>query len=469
MAMSYEEMEDMSGKFIPENVRYLVDSMSQYSRNRFRLESVSADTASAGRIITVNLPEGACLDLQSFRFHFDALTTSSTVGAETVYGKLPNDAAQSLIQRVEVNLNGVAAQQGAAEWNTLYQMKKLKEGSVPRASTVDRAVAHYEINDANAVDNESLVCQDWAGFLGESSTRFIDTAIWGQAQVRLTMAPNSVLVPKRNGAGAGFELGDPLTVADALTAAGNISYSISNLYFTIDSVSLNPIYSKMLRDRLENDDYLPLNYKEYYTFSLDSITTGSSVPRFSLSSGCIDDLMAIYRDSNYQTTGVVCKKLTDAAPGAGAFVANYCRFRNYDSSTDLAGTFRYNWSVNNVQSPQYRADKMDALCDVNYCPDKVGMGAEGTLVSSKSSFQDGKFLLCQKLNHPTRWGVGCQSGFNSRGISTMMTLNVSGQVIPAASPAPAGDGTTAVLNAFVVVATTAQARAGVGKNVAILF
>ena len=74
MAMSYEEMEDMSGKFIPENVRYLVDSMSQYSRNRFRLETVSADTAQAGRIITVNLPEGACLDLQSFRFHFDALT-----------------------------------------------------------------------------------------------------------------------------------------------------------------------------------------------------------------------------------------------------------------------------------------------------------------------------------------------------------------------------------------------------------
>lgn len=225
----------------------------------------------------------------------------------------------------------------------------------------------------------------------------------------------------------------------------------------------------MIRDRLENDDFLPLNYKEYYTFSLDSITAGSSTPRFSVSSGSIDDLMGVYRDGNYLTTGVVCKQLTDAAPGAGAFVANYLRFRNYDSSVNLAGTFRYNWSVNNVQMPQYRADKMDALCDVNYCPDKVGMGGEGTLVSSKASFQDGKFLLCQKLNHPTRWGVGCQSGFNSRGINTMMTLAVSGQSIPVASPAPAGDGTTAVLSSFVVVSTTAQARAGVGKNIAILF
>jgi hypothetical protein len=75
MSMSYEEVEDMEGKFLPENVRYMVDSMSQYSRNRFRLETVSAETASAGRIITVNLPEGACLDMSSFRFHFDASPT----------------------------------------------------------------------------------------------------------------------------------------------------------------------------------------------------------------------------------------------------------------------------------------------------------------------------------------------------------------------------------------------------------
>jgi hypothetical protein len=87
------------------------------------------------------------------------------------------------------------------------------------------------------------------------------------------------------------------------------------------------------------------------------------------------------------------------APGAGAFVANYLRFRSYDSSVKKAGTFRYNWSLNNVQMPQYSADIMDALADVNYLPDKVGVGSQGTLITSKeSSFNDGKFVCGQLLN-----------------------------------------------------------------------
>ena len=50
-----------------------------------------------------------------------------------------------------------------------------------------------------------------------------------------------------------------------------------------------------------------------------------------------------------------------------------------------------------------------------------------------------------------------------------MTWKVSGQVIPAAAPAPVGAGTTGNIGAFVVLDTTAELRAGVGKNLAVLF
>lgn len=461
MAMSYEEIQDMEGKFIPENVRYLVDSMSQYSRNRFRLETVSADTASAGRIITVNLPSASCLDLNSFRWKFNALTNQNGAAGDIVFAKLPNDA-QTLIQRVEVSINGVAVNQGCSEYNTAYQMKKLGHSCIDRSASVDRALAHSEITTDDAVDDETLCVADWLGFLGEHSTRFLDTSIFGQIQVRITLAPNSVLVPKQ----ATQNLGNPFTSPAAFTNAEAMSYSISDMYFTIDSVSLNPIYNKMLRDRLETDDYLPLNFKEQYTFSLDNINTGSSTTRFSLSSGSIDTIYGVYRDSNYTEVGVIPKQITDGSPGAGAFVANYLRFRAYDSLVKKDGTMRFNWSLNNIQMPQYRAAKSDALADVNYVPNKVGMTAEGTLITSATSFQDGKFLCSQILNHPTRYGVGVKSGFNSRGINTMMTWNVSGQVIPAADPAT---GTTANLSAFVMLDTTAEIRVGVGKNLAVLF
>ncbi len=481
--LSYEEIQDMEGKFLPENVKYMVDSMSQYSRNRFRLETVSAETASAGRIITVNLPEGACLDMKSFRLHYDVSCSTTTAGAgpTTCFAKLPDDAAQALIQRVEVNLNGVAIEQGCQEWNTIWKLKKLSEGSLGRSASVGAAVAHANINSADAAEpDESLVVQDWCGFLNENSTRFISSDAWGQIQVRITLAPNSVLVPKIQTLAMGEPFTSvvaPATAADALAAARAMSYSISNIYFTIDSVSLNPIYNEMLRQRLASDDYLPLNYKEYYTFSLDNITSGASVPRFSLSSGSIDKLMGTYRDSNYQSVGTNAKQLVGAGVGASAFTAGHSRFRSFNSTAAGAlvvgeltdELLRYNWSINNVQMPQYRATLTDGLCDLNYVPDKIGLDAEGTYVCSKQSYNDGKFCVNQILNHPTRYGCGVQSGFNSRGVNTMMTWNVSGQVVPPADPAQTGSQNTGNLSAFVVLETTAQVRAGVGKNIAVLF
>ena len=80
--------------------------MSNYNRNRFRLETVSSETASPGRIVTVNLPENALLDMRSFKFHFDVSCNSVTVGGATVRGRLPPDAS-SLISRVEVFINGI--------------------------------------------------------------------------------------------------------------------------------------------------------------------------------------------------------------------------------------------------------------------------------------------------------------------------------------------------------------------------
>ena len=479
MSMSYDEMSDMDGKFIPENVRYLVDSMSMYSRNRFRLETVSAQTAGPGRIVTVNLPEGACLDLKSFRFHFDANGVGAGTGTDVVHAILPNDAAQSIIQRVEVLFNGIACQQGANEYNTMAQIKKLTCGNQDRWSSVDSLCSGATVSPTlpgAESSSESLVLQDWCGILGEVSTRFIDTSVFGQCQVRLTLAPTACLIPLQQGQ----QLGAAYTTPAALTNAGNISYNISEMFFTIDSCSLNPIYNRMLRDRLENDDFLPLNFKEYYSFGLDSINSTSSTPRFSVSSGSIDKIYGTYRDSNYLATGILPAQLGGtggAGAGYAAWVSNYLRFRSLNNipvGSQLAGPFRYNWSINNVQMPQYRAGLLDLACDVSYAQDKVGLDGKGTLITSKDTLNDGKFVCTQTLNHPTKYGVGCQSGFNSRGINTMMTWNVSGQVMTADSPyVPAspvtGTGTTGIASAYIVVESTAQMRAGVGKNISVLF
>ena len=65
---------------IPKDVVFAAKRLANYNRNRFRLETVSAETAGPGRIVTVNLPpnaEGvALLDMmKSFKWHFDVACT----------------------------------------------------------------------------------------------------------------------------------------------------------------------------------------------------------------------------------------------------------------------------------------------------------------------------------------------------------------------------------------------------------
>ena len=136
---------------IPNNMRMAAAKMSNYSRNRFRLETTSNDSAKAGRIITVNLPEGGAIcDLKSFKMHMDVATNSATVGSATVYGRLPADAS-SLISRVEVYLNGVQLQQGAAEYNTICRILKIGRSSRDKDGSTDRALSHGAISSWRAV------------------------------------------------------------------------------------------------------------------------------------------------------------------------------------------------------------------------------------------------------------------------------------------------------------------------------
>ena len=285
---------------IPKDVIYAAKRMSNYNRNRFRLETVSAETSGPGRIVTCNLPENATLDMRSFKFHCDVLTDSQTENAATVRGRLPADAS-SLISRVEVYINGIQVMGSLSEYGTAARMLKIGRSNRDRDGSIDRSLSHGAVVSADAVEDVSLVISDWIGFLGESAPRYLNTDMLGQIQVRITFAPASVLVAKQNGVAID---NTNLTSADARTAAGRLSYKVSDMFFTIDSVSIDEMYTQMLRERLSTEEFISINYKEYYNFSLDNVTTGSHTTRFSLSVTSLDRLYATFRDSNFQTTGV---------------------------------------------------------------------------------------------------------------------------------------------------------------------
>ena len=75
------------------------------------------------------------------------------------------------------------------------------------------------------------------------------------------------------------------------------------------------------------------------------------------------------------------------------------------------------------------------------------------------------FVLPLTLCHPGE-SLHVQSGYDSRGINSTLTLEVQGQVPPTAS---AASGESSSFSSYVLVETTAQLRIGLGKNLATVF
>ena len=309
----------MASQFIPKSMAMMSATMNDFVRNRFKLETQGSQTASPGSIVTFNLPESALIHLPSIRFFFDVATTSSTTGNTTVYGKLPADAS-SLISKLEIYIGGVQVQNGTAEYNTIARILKLSQGNAPRDQSVDRAISHGAIDTSEAVDSEQLCLQEWRGFLGESATEYLPTDLTGAITIRLTFANKNVLVPLEVTSGTAVAYGSNLS-ADGKTEAEKVTYSISNMYMTVDSIVPPMAYNSAL------------NYKEYNSFAMAGV--GSSFThRLSASSASVDKLYGVTRDTNYLHNGIKAHDMGTSGTG-DSIVANAFRFRTYENSDNF--------------------------------------------------------------------------------------------------------------------------------------
>jgi hypothetical protein len=443
---------------ISPNLVFATTQMSDYTKNRYRLDTTSATVASAGQIISVNFPESSCLDMKSFRFFFTATCTNSNTGAagDAIYARLPDDAI-TLIQKCEVYLNGIQISSGANEFNSLSRLLKIGKCSNDRNSSYNQLTSNSFITPGTVAQTGNLCISEWSGFLNELSTRFLPTSLCGQLQVRLTMANNAVLVPAGQQGGVGgvnVVLVDPLTAGQALNTA-SMSYSISNIRFSIDAISLCPAYNEMLSQQLAREGMLKLNYKEYYTFLSSSILSN----RFALSSTSIDTIIGSLRPNDYNVVGKAATAV--AAFNSSGFVTNYLSFQSYDPDTSISvptSNLQWQYSINNVLMPQYLAQIEDAMVDVAYCWDKVGIMSEGIIPTTRAVFKTGYFEVPLTLNHPSGMGLSVRSGYNSRGVNSTMIFTLSN--LPSLP---------ATYNNIVVVGTTAQLKIGIGRSLAVDF
>lgn len=442
---------------ISPNLVFATTQMTDYTRNRYRLDTTSSTTASAGQIISVNFPEASLLDMKSFRFFFKVTCANPNAtgsSADYVYARC-GDSASIFIQKLEVYLNGVQVSSGANEYNSMARLIKIGKGSNDRNSSYGQLTENAFITADSKAQVAQLCVSEWNGFLNDLSTRFLPTSLMGQIQVRITLANNSVLVPATVVSGNAL-IPTSLTTNQATNAA-TMTYSVSDIRFSVDAISVCPAYNEMLSQQLAREGMLKLNYKEYYTFLASSILSN----RFALSSTSIDSIYGSLRNADYNSNGKAATQVYSA--NTGGYVANYHAFQSFDPDTDIStpvSNLRSQYSINNVLMPQYLEQIEDAACDVAFVWDKCGVQAQGILPTTRENFKKGYFQIPLVLNHPSGMGLSVRSGYNSRGVNSTMIWTLS--EIPSAT-------LPATYNNIVVVGTTAQLKIGIGRSLAIDF
>jgi len=458
---------------LPENLNFSAEVLSNYSRNTFRIEPNSSTTAKAGRIIQITLPENSLLDMKSLRMFMNVKTSKGVAtGPHDVLALLPANI-ESLIASVEVYINGVQVTQGTNEYNTICKVLKLGSYNQDAQLSSGVLVNHAKMvgsltgvtpadifgaTEAGNGENGDVCIDNWCNFLGTSATRFLPTDILGSIVIKITLASDAVL----SGAIATKAVTDP-SLNDMVS---NPSYTISNPYFTIDSCVVGDEYNELLRQRLMQDEYLPLNYKEYYTFVNSGIKGTSYSNRFALSSGCINSLHAVQRLDSHNVFGAA----TNLAPTSGAraplsatgagFEGKFFTYKTFKAAADYDdGAFKYQFNVNNVAMPQFLATNKFAMANLPYVNNKLTPRTEGILVAGETAFCQGQAVYTCALSHPDL-SIRVQSGLNSRGINSQFYFNAQGL-----DSSQITDGMSSV----VIVDSTAQIRASAGRQISVVW
>ena len=446
---------------VPNDIKFAVGKLESFNRNRFKLQPNGSVTAGPNSRCILTLPSNAILDLRSFCVHLDVSTTSDNTNGTpgVVYAKLPADAA-SLIAQLTVYIGGVQVCQSFSEYHTACKIKKLIHSSRDRDGSVDGTLSHGLISTSDAVETVSMIFKPPIGLFAESSTRYLSSNLVGDISVEIVFASTNVLAFKEGAVAIDQNFSDADARADAL----NTTFSISNIFATIDTVTLSESYERMLADRLVAENSLMVRLKEYYSFSLKSTTGTSHDVRFSLSAGSVDALYTVCRDANYEVSGVRTRQYGGASL-SDANCANFFKFLAYNDSTTARGSLRYQYDINSVKHPQYLADVLDAAHETIMLTNEHGLGARDTMVSSLTDFCDGKAIFPLILNMPGN-PIAVSSGLNTRGANTQFSVSLQGQTLPAANAAAQ---VTAALSTYVLVETTATMMIQGAKSVAMSY
>ena len=401
---------------LPEDLMFLHSKMDGYARNCVQLNSHNAGTVQAGKTLSITLPRNSVIDLRTLRFYFECVTTNTNAA---IFTRLPGDL-HSLIRRLTVKVGGRTVM-SVDEYATIYNILNVTRGGAMTKGK--EALCHPYVystfdgmtgTDISAVAHEGVTgtvtkyCLDDFLSLTELQPPIIDTGLLPDIIVEFEFMPSDVLITSTTSA---------LTVAVPGGTDNNPSYSVSNHYFTIDTLTWADYdsYRAMVNARIGNNNSIDLPFKRYEIYRGSHL--GTSV--FSVASGSINNVYAVFRNSTTypNTYQALSQFFHDPANG----VTNEQLLKARHFNFEPFGLTSYRWRVNNQAYPLYDATVETALKDIEHnMLEYVKPVERNFYTSTRHAFYNGNLVLPLKLNHDGN--LALMSGADSRGTNSIIEL-----------------------------------------------
>ena len=295
---------------LPPNVSYFMSRLQGVSTSHFKVYPQNTGSQSANKIIRFEMPSNTLLSLKSVRMLFNITTTAT--GSVTA-ARLPNDT-RSFIDRMAIYMGGVLVQNSFSNYNTLVHAKKalgadrcsdttLTHPEICRSHSYHTGAAfgapanHDEtIHETYSSLANQLAITDWEGFLGTAEPGIIDTGLFPQITIEITLADNVVLPQCVWSGGATLALATTATTGGiAAVGAGTASYTMDNITMQVEVLGMaSSVLDEVVAQRISQVGYLSIPFKNYFSFS----SSHSSTSRFNVNSASWDRLWVAWRDAN---------------------------------------------------------------------------------------------------------------------------------------------------------------------------
>jgi len=319
---------------IPSGMLYRVKQIQGVSKQTLKIVPLSGQTSvSNGQKIIFALPPNSLVDLSTLEWNFTGTTQHRGNAAATNCANYVQKAyfprnTSSLIENLEVKINGQSRQninQYGYIFNILHDFtcgydsvgkNRIGCNSDPSNKTVYNNGSMFRYagfplgnsSDTNGgwADQDNYSVRTWLGLLGSNaSTTIIDTSLYGDITIEITLAPSDVLMLSPTlgtltsyTSATNNETG--INTAAGAAVANNPSqgtgYTLSNIGFQIVRYDMPQSYYAAVAGVLESGAVFKLYYPNYSTFmGIQQGLPKGRVTRFNISTQSLDMVISTFQ------------------------------------------------------------------------------------------------------------------------------------------------------------------------------